>query len=61
MKTTGIIEVFKDKKKGWRFRVKSKNGKIVAQSEGYKQKHNAYKGIEALKKIFKDCEIKEND
>jgi len=34
-------EVFKDKKRQWRWRVRGANGEIVAQSEGYKNKQDA--------------------
>lgn len=33
-----IIEIFKDRNKQYRFRIKSRNGKIWAQSEGYARK-----------------------
>ena len=45
------IEVFKDKKGEWRWRVKSRNGKIVAQSEGYKRRKGAENGKLALMNI----------
>lgn len=44
-----MIEIFKDKKKEFRFRVKARNGKIIAQSEGYKTKNSCENGIESLK------------
>jgi len=42
------IEVYKDKKKEFRFRVVANNNKIVAQSEGYKSKQGCIKGVYAL-------------
>lgn len=39
------IEYFKDKKKEWRFRIKAKNGKILASSEGYKRVSGAEKAV----------------
>ena len=44
----GCFELFKDKKKKWRFRFKSTNGKINLQSEGYESKRNALKTINSL-------------
>lgn len=45
-----IMKVHVFESKGlWYFHVKSSNGKIVAQSEGYKQKASALKTIKALK------------
>ena len=42
------IEIFKDVKGGFRFRVIAANDKIVAQSEGYTTKAMCKKGIVAL-------------
>ena len=47
-----MIEIFKDKKKEYRFRVKARNGKIIAQSESYKTKKSCEKGIKSL---IKNC------
>lgn len=38
-------EVFKDKKGEFRFRLVARNGKILVQSEGYKEKRNALKTL----------------
>ena len=46
------IEIFKDVKGGFRFRVIAANDKIVAQSEGYTTKAMCEKGIAALTRIF---------
>jgi len=45
------FEIFKDSKEEWRFRLVAGNGEIVAQSEGYTQKHNCLGGIEVIKAI----------
>ena len=45
------IEVFKGKNKQYYFRFKSANGKIVAQSEGYKRLRSAIKGAYATQDI----------
>lgn len=42
------IEVMKDSKGQFRFRVKAKNGEIIATSESYKQKPKALATIKAL-------------
>ncbi len=44
------FEVYKDKAGEFRFRLKAKNGEIVAVSEGYKAKASCLKGIESVKK-----------
>jgi len=42
------VEIFRGKNLGWYFRLRSSNGKIVAQSEGYYSKRNCENGIAAL-------------
>ena len=44
-KKTSVFELFEDKKGKWRFRLKSANGEIVAQSEAYDSRKNAKRGI----------------
>lgn len=45
-----MFEVYKDKSvdsdENWRWRLKSKNGEIVAQSEPYESRGNATRGVE---------------
>lgn len=43
-----MIEIYKDKKEEFRFRVKAKNNEIVAISEGYTSKQGCKKGIASL-------------
>ncbi len=43
-----MIEIFKDRKMEFRFRVKARNGRIIAQSEGYKTKKGCERGIDSL-------------
>jgi len=40
----------------WYWRLKSKNGKIVSQSEGYKTKRGCLKGVEIMGKCVKESE-----
>ena len=42
------IQFFKNKNKQWYFRIVARNGKIVAQSEGYKTKQGCLKTIDIL-------------
>ena len=44
------FEVYKDKAGEFRFRLKAKNGEIIAVSESYKAKASCLKGIESVKK-----------
>lgn len=41
---SGTYEVFRDAEDEWRWRLRAKNGEIVAQSEGYPSKSNAERG-----------------
>ena len=56
------VEIFKDKSGEWRFRVRAKNKKIIAASEGYKRRGSAVNGVVSLKKNMEDisfCELSE--
>lgn len=44
------FEVYTDKAGEFRFRLKAKNGQIIATSEGYKKKASCLNGIESIKK-----------
>ena len=44
------FEVYTDKAGEFRFRLKARNGEIVATSEGYKAKPSCINGIESVKK-----------
>ncbi len=43
-------EVYVDKAGEFRFRLKARNGEIIATSEGYKSKKSCLNGIESIKK-----------
>lgn len=43
-------EVYTDKAGEYRFRLKAKNGEVIAASEGYTTKANCLNGIESVKK-----------
>ena len=51
------FEVFKDRKKQWRFRLRARNGKIIACSEAYVSKRNAVLGIESIQDCAPDAVI----
>jgi uncharacterized protein YegP (UPF0339 family) len=46
-----IIEVFRDKKATWRFRIMAGNGQIVAQSEAYTRRRDAVRAAKRLPDI----------
>ncbi len=43
------FEVFTDKSGKYRFRLKAKNGEIIATSQGYASKAGCMKGIESVR------------
>lgn len=50
--------IYKDKKGEFRWRLKTKNGRIVAESgEGYKRMQGCLRGIQAVTNFFIDAEI----
>ena len=51
------FEIYKDKAGEYRFRLKAKNGQIVAVSEGYKKIESCLNGIDSTKKNSVDAEI----
>ena len=53
------FELYADKKGEFRFRLKAKNGQIIATGEGYKAKVGCKNGIESIKKNVVDAKIVE--
>ena len=53
------FEIFEDKAGSFRFRLKSRNGKVVAVSEGYTTKAGCENGIESVRKNAPDAEVEE--
>ena len=51
------FEVYTDKGGEYRFRLKARNGEIIATSEGYKQKASCLNGIESVKKNAPDAAV----
>ncbi len=50
-------EVYMDKKGEFRFRLKARNGAIIAVSEGYQKKAFCLKGIASVKKNAAECKV----
>ena len=57
--TNPKFEVYVDKAGEFRFRLKARNGEIIAASEGYKAKASCLNGIESVKKNAPDAEVVE--
>ena len=50
-------EVYTDKAGEFRFRLKARNGEIIATSEGYKKKASCLNGIESVKKNAPEAKV----
>ena len=53
------FEVYTDKAGEFRFRLKARNGEIIAVSEGYKSKPSCLNGIESVKKNAPEAPVVE--
>ena len=53
------FEMYEDKGGEFRFRLKARNGQIIATSEGYTTKANCENGIESVKKNAPEAEVVE--
>ena len=51
------FELYTDKAGEYRFRLKARNGEVIAVSEGYKSKESALNGIESVKKNAPEAEV----
>ena len=55
------FEVFRDKRDEWRWRLRHRNGNVIATSgEGYTRKHNAQKGLRSVMRNAPDAEVTED-
>lgn len=57
MCTNPKFELFQDKSGAYRFRLKSRNGQVIAISEGYTAKAACENGIESVRKNAPGAEI----
>ncbi len=55
--TNPKFEVYTDKAGEFRFRLKARNGEIIATGEGYKAKAGCLNGIESIRKNAPDAEV----
>ncbi len=53
------FEIYKDKAGEFRFRLKAKNGQIIAVGEGYKTKKACLNGIASIQKNAPEAKIEE--
>ena len=55
------FEVFQDKAGCFRFRLRSRNGKIVAASEPYLTRYAAHQGVEAVRRCAEEIRTRASD
>jgi uncharacterized protein YegP (UPF0339 family) len=55
------FEVYQDKNKKYRFRLKAANGQVIATGEGYETKAGCLNGIESVKTNAKSADVVEVD
>ena len=55
------FEVYLDKAGEFRFRLKARNGEVIATSEGYKAKAGCLNGIESVKKNAPEADVVKAD
>lgn len=55
------FEMYTDKKGEFRFRLKAKNGQIIAVSEGYKAKASCLNGIESVRKNAAEGKVEKEE
>ena len=51
------FEMYQDKAGEFRFRLKARNGEVIAVSEGYAAKRSCLNGIESVKKNAPEAEV----
>ncbi len=59
--TNPKFEVYKDKAGEFRFRLKARNGEIVATGESYKAKASCLNGIESIRRNAPDSPVVEEE
>ncbi len=55
--TNPKFELYTDKRGEYRFRLKARNGEIIATSEGYASKASCENGIESVRKNASEAEV----
>ena len=55
--TNPTFEVYTDKGGEFRFRLKARNGEVIAASEGYKAKASCLNGVESVRKNAPDAAV----
>ena len=55
--TNPKFEVYVDKAGEFRFRLKARNGEIIAVGEGYKAKASCLNGIDSIRRYAPDAEV----
>ena len=59
--TNPKFEVYTDKAGEFRFRLKARNGEIIAVSEGYTRRSSCHNGIESVRKNAPEADVVEEE
>ena len=59
--TNPKFEVYTDKAGEFRFRLKARNGEIIAVSEGYTRRSSCLNGIESVRKTAPEADVVEEE
>ncbi len=51
------FEIYKDQRGEFRFRLRGRNGEVVAQGESYPTKAHARRGVQAVQRAAADAEV----
>ncbi len=51
------FEVYQDRSGKYRFRLKARNGEVIATSDGYRQKTSCLNGVEGVRRYASTAEI----
>ncbi len=57
---TATLDVYRDRRREWRWRLKASNGRILADSgEGYRRRGSAVHGARRIRELFIAGKVKE--
>lgn len=57
----GKFEIYTDKEGKYRFRLKARNGEIIAVGEAYESKESCLNGIESVRRNAPDAHVLDGD
>ena len=58
-RATGEFEIFRDADNKFRFRLKASNGRVIAESQAYRSRADARRGIESVRNHARDADVED--